>query len=398
MKISRNLSQKDRLMNLYSFIFSEKRSHRFRRHLIFWLLWWMYFIVTYFYYLQTGLQKIEFESWNFPFFLKSILLLSIHITACYYFINYLMPQYLFKARYLAIIIHILVLGFLILLSSYFIHKSVLPIINTAFDYNPAIASRNIWWTSITSGLLSAPKVISAAAAIKLLKRWWLKQKEKERLEKEKLMTDLELLKAQMHPEFLFSSLDNICLMVQRKKNESASTLLLKLADILSYILYECDNKVVPLEKEIKVIKDYLILEKTRMGNKLEMDVAVKGDTGSKMIVPLLLFSFIENSFLYIADKKLERTWINLEFQIRTGDITMKLIHGKTTEPLVLTANENAITNATKRLDFFYHGNYELKTTVEPEIMMTYLNIILNKSVNEKVNSIQTHEEITYATV
>src|SRR5215204_2589973 len=115
-------------MNWYSFIFSEKKPHRFRRHLIFWLLWWIYFIVTYFYYLQTGLQKIEFETWNFPFFIKSILLLSIHITACYYFINYLMPQYLFKARYTTLAMHILVLGFLILILSYFIHKSVLPII------------------------------------------------------------------------------------------------------------------------------------------------------------------------------------------------------------------------------------------------------------------------------
>jgi LytS/YehU family sensor histidine kinase len=187
-------------------------------------------------------------------------------------------------------------------------------------------------------------------------------------------------------------------MVQRKQIDNASTLLLKLADILSYILYECDNKVVPLQKEIKVIKDYLVLEKTRMGNRLEIDIALKGDPGTKTIAPLLLFSFIENSFLYIADKKLETTWINLEFQITTGEIAMKLIHGKTTEPLVLAPNENPIANATKRLDFFYPGLYELKTTIEPEIMMTYLKIILDESVNKKENGIYTPEQISYATV
>ena len=256
-------------MNWYSFIFSEKKSHRLRRHLVFWLLWWMYFTVSFFHYEQSGLQKAEFEPWNFPFFIKSLLLLSIHVIACYYFINYLMPKYLFKARYIDLVAQILILSFLILLLSYFIHKTVLPLINTAFNYKPVIANQNIWWTSITSGLLSAPKVICAAAAIKLLKRWWLKQKEKERLEKEKLLTDLQLLKAQIHPEFLFSSLDNIRLMVQKKNIDSASMLLLKLADILSYILYECDNKLVLLEKEIKVIKDYLVLEKTRIGNNLK---------------------------------------------------------------------------------------------------------------------------------
>ena len=384
-------------MNWYNLIFSEKKSQRIQRHLVFWLLWWIYFTVSFFHYEQSGLQKAEFEPWNFPFFIKSILILFIHITACYYFIGYLIPKYLFKAKYIGLVMQILLVGFFILLSSYFIHKTVLPLINNAFNYYPVIANQTIWWTSITSGLLSAPKVICAAAAIKLLKRWWLKQKEKERLEKEKLLTDLQLLKAQMHPEFLFSSLNNIYLMTQKKDTGKASMLLLKLADILSYILYESDHKVIPLEKEIKVIKDYLVLEKTRMGDKLELDMAVKGEPGNKMITPLLLFSFVENSFSYIGNKKLETNWIILEFQIEDNEITMKLIHGKTDEPAGLPANENTIAKAMKRLDFYYPGNYELKTTIEPEIMMTYLRIVLAESVHENQNNIYTPEQLIYAT-
>jgi hypothetical protein len=357
----------------------------------------MYFTVSFFHYEQSGLQKAEFEPWNFPLFIKSILLLCIHVIACYYFINYLMPKYLLKARYIDMVTQILILGFLILLSSYFIHKTMFPFINAAFNYNPAISNQTIWWTSITSGLLSAPKVICAAAAIKLLKRWWLKQKEKERLEKEKLMTDLQLLKAQIHPEFLFSSLDNIRLMVQKKNIDSASTLLLKLADILSYILYECDNNLVLLEKEIRVIKDYLVLEKTRMGNQLEIDVAVKGETGTKMIAPLILFSFIENCFSYIGNKKLEANWINLEFQIEANEITMKLIHGKAVESADLFESEDSIAKAIKRLDFYHPGNYELKTTIEPEMMMTYLKILLEESMDENKNNIYDPEQLIYAT-
>jgi hypothetical protein len=95
---------------------------------------------------------------------------------------------------------------------------------------------------------------------------------------------------------------------------------------------------------------------------------------------------------------LEINWINLEFQINTTEFTMKLIQGKTTEPLVLSANENAIARAIKRMDFYYPGNYELKTTVEPEIMMTYLKIMLEESVNEYENSIYTPEQVAYATL
>jgi len=385
-------------MNWYSFIFSEKKWPRLRRHLVFWLLWWIYFTASYYHFEQTGLQKIEFEPWNFPFLIKSILLLSIHISACYFFISWLMPQYLFRERYMALVLRTIILACLIFLTSYFVYQTVVPFVNAAFNYKPVIANQNTWWTSITSGLLSAPKVISAAAAIKLLKRWWLKQKEKERLEREKLMTDLQLLKVQMHPEFLFSSLEKICQLAQRKDSNRASMILLKLADILSYMLYECDCKFSPLEKEIKVIKDYLALEKTRMDNRLEIDIAVKGDPGYKMIAPLLLFSFIENSFSYVDNKKLERNWINLEFRVEAAEFTMKLIHGKTNDPSVAPANENGIARARKRLDFYYPGNYELKTTVEPEIMMTYLRIVLNEPGNEDENSIYTPEQMTYAAV
>jgi LytS/YehU family sensor histidine kinase len=180
---------------------------------------------------------------------------------------------------------------------------------------------------------------------------------------------------------------------------------LKLADILSYMLYECDNKLVLLEKEIKIIKDYLIVEKTKMGNNWEIDIAVKGETGKKMIVPLLLFSFIENSFSYMNSKELETNWINVEFQTEATEVTMKLIHGKNSEHSISPANENAVAKAVKRLDFFYPGNYELKTTIEPEIMMTSLRIVLDESINENArpaaggeNSNYTPEQMTYATV
>jgi len=385
-------------MNWYNFIFSENRTYRLSRHLAFWLLWWVYFTVSYFHYQQTGLENIEFEPLNFPFFIKSILLLSLHIIACYYFIYHLMPAYLFKSRYIKLISQTMILALAVLLSSYFLNKTVFPFIDSVFSYTPAVTNRYILWTSITSGLLSAPKVISAAATIIILKRWWLKQKEKERLEKEKLLTELQLLKSQIHPEFLFSSLDNICRMAERKHTTNAAVLLLKLADILSYILYECDQNLAPLKKEINAIRDYLALEKTRLGNKLELDIAVKGETGEHLIAPLLLFSFIENSFSHLSNKRLQQVWINLEFQIEENEFTMKLIHGKSNELSFESEIKNTIDKALKRLDFFYPEKYELKTTIEPDVMMTYLKIVLGEAETTYENSNQPTQQLSYATV
>ena len=385
-------------MNWYSFIFSDERKYRVQRHLLFWLLWWAYFSLSYFHYSQTGLQNIEFEPWDLPFLFKSMLLLVIHIIACYYFTEFLMPRYLFESKYVMISIQVFFLCLFVLLSNYILHKEVFPLINSAFDYTPRVANRYVLWTSITSGILSAPKVICAAAAAKLLKRWWLKQKEKERLLKEKLITDLKLLKAQIHPEFLFSSLENIFLFVEKKDTDRASVVLLKLADILSYMLYDCDNKFVSLEKEIKAIKDYLVLQKIRMGDRLELDIAIKGEPRNIRITPLLLFSFVENCFIYISSQKTENSWMNLEFQIGNNECTMKVIHGKEHETENVTLNSSSFSNAIKRLDFFYPGHYEIKSTEEPEIRMISLRIALDESVKENETFNHLQQQILYASI
>lgn len=382
-------------MNWHRFIFSDEKWVRFWRHLLFWLLWWIYFTASYYHYQQVGLEKITFEPWNTPFFAKATLLLIIHMVACYYFINILIPKFLFTAKYKVLILHIFLLSFVILFLNYFLHKTVWPLINNAFHYRAIIKYHNVWWTSITSGILSVPKVIAAAAAAKLLKRWYMKQKEKEKLEKEKLITDLQLLKIQMHPELLFSSLNKIRLLAQKKDTGRASVLLLKLADILSYILYECDQKQVLLEKEINVIRDYLLLEKNIMGNRLEIDMAMKGKPGLKTISPLLLFSLIENCFSYIDNTKLERHWINIEFQMDANEFTMRMIHGKTAEHTIQVEN-NDFANAMKRLEYYYPGRYELKTTAEPEMMSTTLKMILEESAD--IENRPASELMAYAAV
>jgi LytS/YehU family sensor histidine kinase len=122
--------------------------------------------------------------------------------------------------------------------------------------------------------------VIAAIAIKLVKYWWWKQKETERLEKEKIAVELKLLKAQIHPDVLFSSLESIYQFAQHNPPR-ASELLLKLSDLLSYILYESDQSEVPLEKELKMIKDYMALQKIRMSNQLEVSMAVKGDARAR---------------------------------------------------------------------------------------------------------------------
>ncbi len=113
---------------------------------------------------------------------------------------------------------------------------------------------------------------------------------------------------------------------------------------------------------------------------------------------MLLFPFVENSFSYCGNNKLETAWINLQFLIENSELTMKLIHGKTDEPPLNTSVESSLAKAIKRLDFFYPGEYDLKSTIEPEIMVTTLKIKLQETMKATPNNIYLMQNYPYAAV
>ena len=368
-------------MSWHEFIFSDKPSQRIRRHVIFWLLWWIYFAATYYYYVQVGLQKITFGNLSGILFLKTFLLILVHILSCYAFISFLLPRYLVKGKYFSLVMGTMSLIVFLLAAGYFIHSQIFPYIDKAYHYNLAATNSTLWWTSINSVLLTAPKIIAAAAAIKLVKRWYLKQKEKERVEKEKLTTDLQLLKAQVRPGFLFSSLEHIY-NYAKKKSPEAKQLLLRFSDLLSYLLYECDDAKVSLDKELSMMKEYMIMEKIRFGKSLEMEIDIKGKITNKKIAPLLLLPFIENGF-WQCNSLAEQSWINLELSIEDNTLTMKLMNGIDIDKTEQLPLRDEIINVQKRLELLYPGNHELKMYAEHEISMTSLKINLNEKFDMK---------------
>ena len=368
-------------MNWHEFIFSDKPAYRVWRHLSFWLLWWIYFTLTYYYYLQVGLKEIVLGRLSSVLLMESFLLILIHLTSCYFFIYVLLPGYLIPKKYLGLLAGVILSVVFLLAAGYLVHRFLFPVIDPL--YPSKISSNNtLWWTNINSGLLNAPKVIAAATAIKLVKRWYLKQKEKERVEKEKMVTDLQLMKAQIRPGFLFSSLDQIYESAQKKSFE-APELLLKLSDLLSYLLYECDDPDVSLEKELSMMKQYMALEKTRYGRRLELETVIQGDMENKRIAPLLLLPFIENSFKHCSQQS-EQPWINLQVSIENEMLLMKLINGiDQSDEMSYTPGKEVLT-VQKRLELLYPGRHELKMYAEHEIFIVSLKINLQRKATRDI--------------
>ena len=239
-----------------------------------------------------------------------------------------------------------------------------------------------------------PTILGLAVTIKLLKRWWIKQKQTEELAKEKVRAELQLLKAQVHPHFLFNTLNNIYFFTL-SRSPQAPEMIKKLTDMLRYILDECDYPLVPLEKELKMIKDYMTLEKIRYGEQMEMIINIKGSYTKKMISPLLLIPFIENSFKHGASKMLTHPSIKLAITIEGNDLLFFLTNKTPVKTNHDIRNGNiGLKNVRKRLQLLYPAAHELTIASEENMFSVVLKIQLEEmnSVNpEKESVIENYE-------
>jgi sensor histidine kinase YesM len=234
---------------------------------------------------------------------------------------------------------------------------------------------------IQSLLFNCPIMAAFAVIVKMMKRSWLKQKETEHIAREKAKAELQLLKAQIHPHFLFNTLNNIYFFTLTA-SEKAPEMLIKLTDMLRYILNECSESLVPLEKEIKMIEDYMALEKIRYGDRLKMELEIKGDHNNKMISPLLLIPLVENSFKHGTSKMLEYPWINLNITIDGLYLFFLLSNSRPNEITPSTYNGHiGLNNVKKRLQLLYPGAYELSLVDCTESYQVFMKIKLKEAID-----------------
>jgi len=215
-------------------------------------------------------------------------------------------------------------------------------------------------------------------AIKFFKLWMIKQRAWLQAEQEKISAELKLLKAQVHPHFLFNTLNNIY-SFSLENSPKTPELILKLSSLLSYMLYECKAEEVRLEKELEIMRNYIGLERERYGNNIDISWDVSGEVQDKFIAPLMMLPFIENAFKHGTSEQIEKCWLSIDISVKGNKLKVKIANSK---------NENAnhrnngigIDNVRKRLAFIYPGNHELKLSDEGAFYIVSLMIELNGEV------------------
>jgi len=196
----------------------------------------------------------------------------------------------------------------------------------------------------------------ALICFKFFKDWQQKQQDNLNLQKENSNAELQLLKAQIHPHFLFNTLNNIYSFTLGRSPQ-AKDLLKRLENILHYMVDECEQPLVPVKNELKTVEDYFELERIRYGNSLDMQLEITGDYKNKIIAPLLMMPFIENSFKHGTSKMLRAPWIKLFIQADENVLHFILANSKPAHEIANRHGGIGLINVKKRLELLYPRNY-----------------------------------------
>ncbi|WP_373495472.1 sensor histidine kinase [Aquiflexum sp.] len=229
-------------------------------------------------------------------------------------------------------------------------------------------------------VISIYPIVVVVALIKVLKHWYEQDRKHQNLQKEKVEAELKFLKSQINPHFLFNTLNSLYALTL-KKSAQASEVVLKISQLLNYLLYESNKKMVPLEKEIALIETYISLEKIRIGDRLNLTYRVQGDPTSLNVPPLLILPLIENSFKHGANNVLEEVWVDIEITIKDSSLYLKVQNSK--DPLTLTEAEThggiGLQNLKRRLELIYgEKNYFMNHIDKGDSFSVELKIITEK--------------------
>jgi LytS/YehU family sensor histidine kinase len=195
--------------------------------------------------------------------------------------------------------------------------------------------------------------------IKIAKEWIVKQKENQRLIMLKISNELQLQKARIYPGFLFQSLESLSTKMISGSPDSPK-IILRLSDLLNYLLYESSEELIPLEKELDMIANLLSIEKMNQAHHLTIHSQITATSDGKFIRPLILFPLLQNCFEILGSREKEQCVVYFETTIVDQILNVSLRVEQASEKSNLIEWSQSLKNVWKRVSFLNEVGHELK--------------------------------------
>ncbi len=331
-------------------------------HIIFWCSYFIINVIRWGSYFNDYWYSIKSNLVEFP----------LHILIVYFNIYYLFPNYIIKKKYKRYFIYL----FLSLICSY--------LLRTAFNY--LLVSENIWpeaegvqeaftFNHLLAVMIGEIYVITFVLTIKLIIAWLYEKNRVESLQEVQLKTELQFLKAQIQPHFFFNTLNNLYALTLTN-SKLAPEVVLKLSEIMEYILYDAKESKIRLLKEINYIQNYIDLEKLRFGNKVNISFNFQGDLESDYVPPLLFLPFIENCFKH-GTRENNNLLIEISFK-KTANrkLIFSVVNNFNKFSFQNTKHGIGNKNIKRRLELLFKDNYTLLMKKENEKYFVNLTLQL----------------------
>jgi two-component system, LytTR family, sensor kinase len=315
---------------------------------------------------------------------KSLALLEMpgQLFFAYLFIYWLLPRHLRRNNYIEsvawVIFFFLITGF---------------ITQTLFLIFPAPGTTEIFWDPPKIMMRAFYCILKACIFIvlKLTMTWYENQKAVVELERSRTASELKMLKDQVNPHFMFNTLNNLYGLIGKNPIHAQESVM-GLSGIFRYMLYETNQKFVPLKREIKCIEDYIALEKLRYANILSVSVNIDPKVNELSIVPLVLFPFVENSFKHGASELIRDAWINVDMAIFKEEFIFKIENSKQNY-LESERRGIGLANVKRRLELTYGDNHKLQLIEQGDQYLVVLKIALKEMQAQTVEIYE--DEVSY---
>ncbi len=305
-------------------------------------------------------------------FMPQLIALLPKIACTYFIVYYAIPRYL-NSRNLGRTILEVILALVVAIAVYrlLIQEVIFPYIyQEVYEQQDRskLLPRQIWTA------LEFFSVIGIAGSIKFLRLRLASVEREQQLTQEKLQSELNYLRAQTNPHFLFNTLNNIYALA-RKKSDQTAEVVIRLSKILRFMLYECSAPTIPIGKEIKVIKDYIELEKLRYNQRISVSFQTDIDDENQELAPLLLLPFVENAFKHGLSESRFTAEVRIELRLKNGQLQFCVSNTIEEEPASVS-DGIGLTNVKRQLNLLYPNSHDLNIAVKDACFRVELKIVL----------------------
>jgi two-component system, LytTR family, sensor kinase len=336
-------------------------------HFVYWLLVTGFFIFD---------KRYLIYKASMPYFVACVTVrISLLMVVAYLNLQYFLPKYLLKKRYGTYSLAVLssVIGYLAA-------QSLFDFYLYGYVIGPMPTSRLM--AALSYNFFTTLWYLGVMLTIKLSLDWYSQQLiiqkitvENQKISLEKLNAEVEYLRAQVNPHFLFNVLNNLYALTL-KKSELAPDVVLKLSEMMEYMLYDSADERVLLEKEVNYLNNYISLEKLRFSEKAVIELRISGALGGHEIAPLLLLPLVENAFKHGMSKQTEGGWLSLAIDLNGSTLTFTI---ENTKPSLVSGERKGgigLTNLRKRLLLLYPDRHHLQLKDEKNTFLAKLVIEL----------------------